>query len=405
MVKRGNRLTDKTLTANEKILIHMKESSPLRDLMDAPYALTQHGISDSVGIRVNHVSRAMKTLSKDGYVEEASGRVRGEIRKRKVYSLTERGSSKAHQLGGELATKIVELRKDKLVKELTVKGVVEKLGGVPTSAILRKVDPDGVIDISARRKTRKLVTLSRGLPRSGNFYGREGEMAVLEEWLSSRKENVLSLAGAEGIGKSSLALHAYEQWTSTMNTFWFTFQEWDSTDSFLEALSNFLKDMGRPELRDYLNSAKKIDMWEVSGWIERGLGDDENVLFLDEAIMKGQSMENLLMTVIETIGKTENTKMLITQDKRSIPNRRSFLTREILVEIDLLGLNMKSCEKLLSKKMDDSEFEKIYSLTEGNPLHIMLIASGKLEDLIDTKDYTPEELALLKYMKVIRETK
>jgi DNA-binding MarR family transcriptional regulator len=405
MVKRGDRLTDKTLTANEKILIHMKESSPLRDLMDAPYALTQHGISDSVGIRVNHVSRAMKTLSKDGYVEEASGRVRGEIRKRKVYSLTERGSSKAHQLGEVLATKIVELRKDKLVKELTIKGVIEKLGGVPISAILRKVDPDGVIDISARRKTKKLVTLSRGLPRSGNFYGREGEMAVLEEWLSSRRENVLSLAGAKGIGKSSLALHTYDQWTSTMNTFWFTFQEWDTTDSFLEALSNFLKDMGRPELRDYLNSAKKIDMWEVSGWIERGLGDDENVLFLDEAIMKGQSMENLLLTIIDSVGKTENTKMLITQDKRSIPNRRSFLTREILVEIDLLGLNKKSCEKLLSKKMDDSEFEKIYRLTEGNPLHIMLIESGKLEDLIDTKDYTPEELALLKYMKVIRETK
>jgi DNA-binding MarR family transcriptional regulator len=405
MVKRGERLTDKTLTANEKILIHMKESSPLRDLMDAPYALTQHGISDSVGIRVNHVSRAMKTLSKDGYVEESTGRVRGEIRKRKVYSLTDRGTSKAKELRELLASKIVELHKDKMIKELTINAVIDRLGGVPTSAILRKVDSEGVVDISARRKTKKLVTLSRGLPRIGDFYGREGEMAVLEEWLSSRKEQVLSLAGAKGIGKSSLAMHAYEQWTSSMNTFWFTFQEWDTTDSFLEALSNFLKDMGRPELRDYLNSAKKIDMWEVSGWVERGLGDDDNILFLDEVVIVGKSMESLLNTLIESIGRTENTKMLITQDKRDIPDSRSFLARELLVEIDLLGLDKKSCEKLLAKKMDDSEFEKIYRLTEGNPLHIMLIENGKLEDLIDTKDYTPEELALLKYMKVIKETK
>jgi DNA-binding MarR family transcriptional regulator len=405
MVKRGERLTDKTLTANEKILIHMTESSPLRGLMDAPYALTQHGISESVGIRVNHVSRAMKSLSKDGYVEESTGRVKGEIRKRKVYSLTERGASKAQGLKEVLASKIVELRKDKVVKELTISAVIKKLGGVPTAALLRKVDSKGVIDVSVRTKTRKLVTLSRGLPRSGDFYGREGEMAVLEEWLSSRKEKILSLAGAKGIGKTSLAMNAYEQWTSSMNTFWFTFQDWDTTDSFLEALSNFLKDMGRPELRDYLNRAQKINVWEVSGWIERGLGDGENVLFLDEAVMMGKSMESLLATLIESIGRTENTKMLITQDKRDIPNRRSFLTRELLVEIDLLGLNKKSCELLLSKKMDDSEFEKIYRLTEGNPLHIKLIESGKLEDLIDTKDYTPEELALLKYMKVIKETK
>ncbi len=405
MVKRGRRLTDKTLTANEKILIHMKESFPLRDLMDAPYALTQHGISDSVGIRVNHVSRAMKTLSKDGYVEESTGRVKGEIRKRKVYSLTDRGATKAKEMREELGSKIVELHKDKVVKELTINAVIDSLGGVPTAAILRKVDSDGVIDISARRKTKKLVTLSRGLPRSTNFYGREGDMAVLEEWLSSREEKVLSLAGAKGVGKSSLAMNVYEQWTSSMNTFWFTFQEWDTTDSFLEALSNFLKDMGRPELKDYLNSAKKIDLWEVSGWIERGLGDDDNVLFLDEAVVMGKSMESLLNTLIESVGRAENTKMLITQDKRDIPNSRSFLARELLVEIDLLGLDKKSCEKLLNKKMDDSEFEKVYRLTEGNPLHIMLIESGRLEDLIDTKDYTPEELALLKYMKVIKETK
>jgi DNA-binding MarR family transcriptional regulator len=405
MVKRGERLTDKTLTANEKILVHMKESSALRDLMDAPYALTQHGISDSVGMRVNHVSRAMKALSRDGYVEESSGRVKGEIRKRKVYSLTERGASKAKELRGALADKIVELRKDKVTKELTINAVVEKLGGVPIAALLRKVDSEGVIDISTRRKTKKLVTLSRGLPRPGNFYGREGEMAVLEEWLSSRKENVLSLAGAKGIGKSSLAQNAYEQWTSNMNTFWFTFQEWDTTDSFLEALSNFFKDMGRPELRDYLNSAKKIDMWEVSGWIERSLGEEENVLFLDEAVVISKNMESLLQTIIESVGKTENTKMLMTQDKRDIPNQKSFLAREILVEIDLLGLDKKSCEKLLAKKMDNSEFEKIYRLTEGNPLHVMLIESGRLEDLIDTKDYTPEELALLKYMKVIKDSR
>jgi DNA-binding MarR family transcriptional regulator len=403
MLKRGGMLTNRTLTANERILIHLRESSPLRDAMDAPYTLTQHGISESVGMRVNHVSRAMKTLAKENFVEETSGRVRGEVRKRKVYSLTERGASKAQELRNGILDMMVVLRKDGSSREMTVEDVIQRLGGVPTAAILSKVDSEGIVDVSTKKSSKKLVTLSRGLPRKGPFYGREGEMAVLEEWLSSREENTLSLAGAKGIGKTSLAINAYEQWTHHMNTFWFTFQEWDTTDSFLEALSNFLVDMGRTELRDYLNSTKKVDMWEVSGWIERSLGEDENVLFLDEAPIMGRSLESLLQMMIETVGRTKNTKMLITQDTRKIPNRKSLVAREIMVEIDLLGLDKKSCEKLLSKKIDNTEFEKIYRLTEGNPLHMMLIESGKLEELIDTKDYTPEELALLKYMKVIKD--
>ncbi len=405
MVKRGNKLTDKTLTTNERILIHLKESSPLRDVMDAPYALTQHGISESVGIRVNHVSRAVKALAREKYVEETTGRVKGEIRKRKVYKLTNRGMAKAQEIAGELVNKTVALKDDEKSDEFTVEIAKKKLGGVSLATLLKSVDSNGAINLSARKKDREFVNLSRGLPRMNHFYGREGEMSVLDEWLTSRRERILSLSGARGIGKTTLALKAYEEWSSRRNTFWFSFQEWDTTESFLDALSDFLKDMGRRELRDYLKSARTIDMWEVSGWIERGLGDEKNILFLDEVPATGKSMESLLLSIIETVERTENTKMLITQDKREIPNRRSFMAREVLVEVDLLGLDKKSSKMLMSKEMTDSEFDRIYRLTEGNPLHVKLIESGKLEDLIDTKDYSPEELALLKYMKVIKETK
>ncbi len=405
MVKRGNKLTDKTLTTNERILIHLKESSPLRDVMDAPYALTQHGISESVGIRVNHVSRAVKALAREKYVEETTGRVKGEIRKRKVYKLTNRGMAKAQEIAGELVNKTVALKDDEKSDEFTVEIAKKKLGGVSLATLLKSVDSNGAINLSARKKDREFVNLSRGLPRMDHFYGREGEMSVLDEWLTSRRERILSLSGARGIGKTTLALKAYEEWSSRRNTFWFSFQEWDTTESFLDALSDFLKDMGRRELRDYLKSARTIDMWEVSGWIERGLGDEKNILFLDEVPATGKSMESLLLSIIETVERTENTKMLITQDKREIPNRRSFMAREVLVEVDLLGLDKKSSKMLMSKEMTDSEFDRIYRLTEGNPLHVKLIESGKLEDLIDTKDYSPEELALLKYMKVIKETK
>jgi DNA-binding MarR family transcriptional regulator len=404
MVKRGKKLTNKTLTANEKVLVHLKESPPLRDVMDAPFVLTQHGISENVGIRINHVSRAMKALAKDGFVEEVSGRVRGEVRKRKLYKLTERGTSKSKKLKEKIADKIILLKKAKIPEKLTVSEALKKMGDVPTTTLMKMVDSDGVVDVSTK-KEKKFATFATGLPKEDPFHGREGEMAVLEEWLNSREEKVLSLAGTRGMGKTSLAMHAYKEWSSVRNTFWFSFQAWDTPISFLEALSNFLYEVGKSDLKSYLTSSKKIDMWEVSGTMERGLADSENVLFLDEFPRKAVEMESLLVTITEAIARTENTKMLITQDVRSIPNRRSFLARQILVEMDLLGLDKKSCEQLLSRKIGSAEFDKIYRLTEGNPLHIKLMEAGKLEELIDTKDYTPEELAILKYMKVIKGTK
>ncbi|MFQ5884001.1 MAG: ATP-binding protein [Thermoplasmata archaeon] len=405
MVKRGDRLADRTITINEKILIHLKESPPLRDSIDAPYALTQHGISENVGIRINHVSRAMKALRKDGFVEDVSARVRGEVRKRKAYTLTDSGLSKSEKLKKKVASKIVLLRKDGFEKELPVNEALEEMGNATTTALLRMVDSEGVVDVSEEEKAEKLVVFSKGLPKEEPFYGRKGELAVLEEWLESRKEKILSLAGGRGMGKTSIALRAYHEWIPKRNTFWFSFQEWETGASFLEALSDFFKDMGKAHLTNHLKPGKKIDLWEVSGSVERDLGESKNVLILDEYPSKGKETETLLSIIMEAIARTENTKMLITQSTRSVPNRREYLVRGVLAEMDLLGLDKKSCEHLLSRKISSSEFDKIYRLTEGNPLHVKLMEAGKVEELIDTKDYTPEELALLKYMKIIKGTK
>ncbi|UCD92345.1 MAG: hypothetical protein JSV43_09060 [Methanobacteriota archaeon] len=405
MAKKGGRLADKTFTINEKILIHLKESPPLRDSMDAPHALTQHGISESVGIRINHVSRAMKSLRKDGFVDEVSGRVRGEVRKRKVYTLTDSGLSKSQKIIKKVASKKVLLRKGKTSKELTVEDALDRMGKTTTTTLLRLVDSEGVVDVSAGKKAEDLTTFSKGLPKEEPFYGRKGEMAVLEEWLESRKERILSLAGDRGMGKTSLVLHAYHEWIPRRNSFWFSFQEWETGASFLEALSDFFKDMGRTNLKSHLKVGKKIDLWEVSGSVERDLGEGKNVLILDEYPSGGKENETLLVTIMEAIARVEDTKMLITQSARSVPNRREYLARGVLAEMDLLGLDKKSCEQLLSRKISASEFDKIYRLTEGNPLHVKLMEAGKLEELIDTKDYTSEELALLKYMKIIKESK
>jgi hypothetical protein len=51
------------------------------------------------------------------------------------------------------------------------------------------------------------------------------------------------------------------------------------------------------------------------------------------------------------------------------------------------------------KKLEKGEFERIFRLTEGNPLALKLIKSEDVRELEKSGKYTPEELTLIKYLK------
>ena len=53
MISTAQRVDRRTLTVNERLLLHLLECSANRDVMDAPFALTQEGIARALGIRVS----------------------------------------------------------------------------------------------------------------------------------------------------------------------------------------------------------------------------------------------------------------------------------------------------------------------------------------------------------------
>ncbi len=80
------------LPARDRILLHLSDfSAPKGDEGGFPAGLTQDGIALRTGLGRAHVALALKSLREESLVEELKGRVAGEARRRKVYSLSAQG--------------------------------------------------------------------------------------------------------------------------------------------------------------------------------------------------------------------------------------------------------------------------------------------------------------------------
>lgn len=406
MVKRGERLYSHTLTSLEKIVIHLRESPPYRKEMGAPFSLTQQGIADSVGMRLNHVSRAVKKLKETGYVSEMTARVRGEIRKRKIYLCTQEGFSLAEQIKDEISKrKILVKEGQSKTREMPFSELRDNLGfSVSTLDIITNIDGSGTLDLGVmtspreRRKERKVV-FSDGLPLADLFYNRTDEKSYIEEWLESTSRKALAIAGPRGIGKTSLALEIFTAQEGKRNVFWYSFRKWDSTESLLSAISSFLSQMGKTRLAvEFSKDDHRLK--RLQPIMEDLLQDTEAVYFFDDVSEISGQLQEFFVDFLGILVRTPGNKALLMAESGYASFQEQLIARNMIERIRLRGLNRESCRKLLQKKMEDAEFEQIYKLTEGHPLSFKLIASRGLEDFAKADDYSPEEIAVLKYMKL-----
>jgi len=403
MVKSGDRLDRKTLTSKEKILIHVKESLPLRDPLDAPFALTQQGIAEAVGMRSSHVSRAVKALKKDGYLSEIPARVRGELRKRRAYLLTERGNSSAQKIkNGIVWRKLVVKDSKGRIREVELSRIGELITKpLPTMKIISLMDSYGILDIKKveeREEERPLVNFWAEKPKEEPFHGRQREMDLVKGWMDSEKK-VLAITGDRGIGKTALAFRVISSYERKKNTFWYSFRQWDSFDNIIAALASFLAQMGRTEPQRCLSS-EKPNIREIETALQSALDESNSLLAFDNYIEQ-REIERFLFLLLEIAGRID-VKILVTCDN-GLPKKRELLAGGLLEEMELSGLDEESSKKLLPK-MKRKEFNRIYKLTEGHPLSLKLIGSGILDKDIDQKAYTSEELDLIRHLKLLEKS-
>ena len=400
MIRLGEHVGRGTLTVNQRALLHLFERTANKDIADAAFPLTQEGIARALRIRVNHVSRAMRTLEGQNCLSESTARVRGEVRKRKVYLITPEGHSTAQALAMELNRAMVTVRDERgAVRDLAM-GEARKLAGGPYSLteILSNVDREGLLDLARVTPERGRAAMShheQDRPSGESFFGRVRELAAIAEWAASTTPALL-VVGPRGIGKTALVSKALEALEPERHTLWHTAKEGAPLEGMTRSLGAFLASVGRSDLSSrLLERAPRID--EVEGILERDWPTSRALLVLDDADRAPDGVARMLIGVMRKRGG----KLLLTAETPLLDGAR--LRESIALQVlPIGGLEKQECRKLAPRGMPNEEFEKIYRLSRGNPLSIKLLAADSLEGL--EARFSAEERALLRVLRLRQES-
>jgi hypothetical protein len=395
MIRPAERVDRRTLTVNERLLLHLLECSANRDVMEAPFSLTQEGIAQALAIRVNHVSRAVKGLQAQRLVTESTAHVHGEARKRKVYMISHEGLAAAQSLVRELGRGTATVKDERGASREITLAEARKLPGGPYSFtnILSNLDDGGTLDMARLVPGRAAPSLSRyeeGRPHDESFYGRTWEIATVRQW-SASPVPVLVVTGPRGIGKSALVSKALEEVEASRHSFWYTVGSGGGTEAIARSLGVFLNSVGRPDL-----SARLLDRIsrtsEMAAVIERDWPAANAILVLDDA----DGAPEVATMLIEVVRKRSG-KLILTASE-PIPDQAALRASGVVQVLPLEGLEAQDCRRLVPKGLAGEEFEKMYRLSRGNPLIIKLLSADSLEGL--GAQYSPEERALLRVLKL-----
>ncbi|MEM4729396.1 MAG: hypothetical protein QXH42_06525 [Thermoplasmata archaeon] len=100
------------LPARDRVILHLSRFGRPEPEGSCPRGITQDGIAEATGLARAHVALALRSLREEGLVEELKGRVAGEARRRKVYSLSDAGLRYSRELLALIMEAEVELHRD-----------------------------------------------------------------------------------------------------------------------------------------------------------------------------------------------------------------------------------------------------------------------------------------------------
>lgn len=392
------------LSVNERILIYLKDYSGGQYQDVATVEQTQEGISEAVGMRINHVPRASKKLIDDGYIEERLLHVGGLKRKRRAYTLTRKGQQLADEIISKVRNQEVSFRDvSGQEKMLTINDINYKAKGRATiSRIVLAAFKDGVILESALASEKRPAYLStlENVPDPMHFYDRDTEKKQLLDNISKNKR-IIVISGMRGVGKSSLAKKAFKEIEDARNIMWYSAHDWDTPQSILENLADFFVRLERNELKKLLRGAKKLDVnLAVMSLIKDMIGSNTIVVLDNVFTLKGDVMQMVFMICENAKSLNDSHFVLITRDRDALRSTPCLGELVGVNEINLKGLEQKWAMKMMTELgMQPADMERVYGMTNGHPLALELVNSEEIKKLIDTKGLTKEEIWVVRCLK------
>nr|AGF93617.1 archaeal ATPase family [uncultured organism] len=369
----------KKFTAKDKVLVHILSYYGIENTYTQPVEITQEGIAESVGLRQNTVSYAVRNLVKEGLLYDETHRIKGKKQKRKAYYLTEDGVEKAEKIKEEMKNTPIKVNIDGEEKEI-------KIGQINTYLKTNF----SVIDIIKKSSE---GTFEHSLEREGEsfyYYGEELVVAPKEEpigfqeimdWYGSEKD-VMYIYGPEGAGKTKFLSRFIDEIEDRSNVFYFRTKEWHSEFYLWDDISSFLKKLGEHRLSSYLEASKVVEKEQALADLKKDIRSHPSVFIIDD-VHKNEKLEELIHTIMDKLLCIDDIKIVFSSEEKPETDNYEGRSEEIK-----LGFN----------KNPDNLFDSLkneYDIYDEDKEEM-------IKKIVDT-NLTPEEYVVLEYISLFRE--
>ncbi|MFQ6107892.1 MAG: AAA family ATPase, partial [Thermoplasmata archaeon] len=394
------------LQIKDRVLLYLDNHVGLYDEAELPVSLTQSGIARALEIRRSQVSQVITPMVKDGLISAELRHIQGGKRRRTCYFLTSRGMDHARHVEARIGSEPI------VFKDFSGATRTMRLDDIPKilddgSTLLdvithtRKLEFDiRTYEVKAKQR-RKLMAFASRLPAIQRFFGRRKELRRIRDFLGSDEQKILAVKGIAGIGKTTLAAKILKERRGKTNVFYYQLKKWTTLRGLLLSLSRLLSDLGRNDLRFYLESNKEIQVDEVGLVLEESLRGFDGLIVLDDCQHASGDVHDFLECSLDFLGASGGFKMIVLG--RTIPpfyGRRDVSVRGEVAEMELTGLSPKACQEFLSsRKFSREAARRIARKTDGHPLFLELVNSSSEVVTGDIKEFLKQEISSKLSMK------
>jgi len=366
------------LSVNERVLLHLSRFAADVPPEEHPQECSQAGIASSIGISRTHVPRAVKSLIKEGLVEELRARVSGHDRRMSVYSITAEGVRRASKLWERLSSVRFTMRSPDKTEEARAEDIEKMVGRKRAIALVTRARA-GVIEMSDRR--RPTVKDLDDAPDIRDFVGRKDEIEAMGAFMESDSD-LLVVLGNRGYGASALARRFVEA-LDDHNVLWVPLPACDGPDDIVGRMLRFVKRFS-PEASNPFDA----------------LGIADTVIVFDgyHAVS-----EVTVEFFADMVSRLDEAKVVITA-REDIPAYNWFYHKKEVEsgkvqELRLKGLDHDSARLLLrNPRIEQDAFRRVYMMTRGSPNILRMLREKDFEGLKRNTVFTAEEIRYLLFL-------
>ncbi len=367
------------LSVNDRALLHLSRFASDIPPEEYPADATQAGIALAVGISRTHVPRAVKGLIKDGLVTELTARVKGHERRMSVYVVSAEGRRRAEDLWKIALDAPYTVVSNNAPTSMSGKEIEALVGKKRALAVISQMR-DGVVAIDETR--RAPIRDLGGASSAREFYGRDAELDVMEEFIESESRMIVIL-GNRGYGTSSLARKFVDE-QDDQDILWTTLEPGITADALKRRMVDFGKKLGRN-----ISDAEEV------------LQIENLLLVFDDYHSVSEDVVEFFTSLVEAKGEA---KIVITA-REETPAYNWFYHKEhvdlkLVRELRIRGLDEASAKRLLGNQMIEPDaFRRIMMISRGQPLTLKLLGDRDLVGLKASTVFTAEEIRYMLFLR------